>query len=143
MLRFWIPVFLTCAMLVACSSTRSRIRENQALFDSYPPEVQQQIRAGRAMIGFTPDQVRMALGKTDHIYEHTDRTGTSEIWDYTDSHGLVGLSLGVGGFSGGSTAVGGGIGVSSVSGGNPDKLRVVFRDGRVASVERPTPGRGD
>lgn len=135
MIRRWLPC-LAAVLLAACSTVDSRIRAQQSLFDSYPPQVQREIRAGQIALGFTPDQVHMALGKPDRVVQRSDATGSSEIWVYHHG-GNLGLSLGIGGFSGGSTAIGGGVGVSSSNyGGN--ELRVVFRDGRVTAIERST-----
>ena len=37
---------LAAALLAACSTTDSRIRDKQVVFDQLPPQAQQQIRAG-------------------------------------------------------------------------------------------------
>lgn len=117
-----------------CSSPASRIEDNQAAFDQYPPEVQRRIRAGDIGVGFYPDQVRMALGKPDRIYTRQTDTGSSEVWAYRDS--TPALSLGLGGFGfGGNSGVGGGVGVGT-GGTEEEKVRVVFVEGRVVSVER-------
>jgi hypothetical protein len=125
---------LAALVLAACSTVASRIDDNRAAFNSYPPAVQQKIRAGQVDIGFTPDMVRMALGDPDHRYERTTAAGQSEIWGYS-SRGPQ-FSIGIGGF-GGSGNFGGGVGVSTGSYGPlPDALSVIFQDGKVVAVDR-------
>jgi hypothetical protein len=126
---------LLFAALAACASTGSRIHDNQAAFDGYPPAVQQKIRAGQADIGFSPEQVRMALGEPDRRFTRTAAEGTSEVWAYRDSGPT--FSFGVGGGSFGShSGVGGGVGVATAGDAPEDKLRVVFVNGAVASIEK-------
>jgi len=128
-------LLFTTTLLAACASTDSRIRDNQAAFDGYPPAVQQKIRAGQADIGFTPEQVRMALGEPDHKYTRTSAEGSSEVWAYRDSGPM--FSFGVGGGSFGShSGVGGGVGVATGGDAPEDKLRVVFYNGAVSSIEK-------
>ena len=126
-------VFFGVGLLAACSTIDRRIADHRADFDRYPPQVQQQIRAGQVAVGFTPEQVRMALGKPDRVIEQTDPSGQTLQWIYTRS--VPSLSFGLGGFGGGSTAVGGGVGVTT-PGGSAERARVVFRDGRVSEVQR-------
>jgi hypothetical protein len=129
-----VSIVAFAALITACSTPASRIENKQAVFDSYPPEVQNRIRAGDVSVGFYPEQVTMALGKPDRIYSRQTEAGTSEIWAYRES--TPALSLGLGGFGfGGNSGVGGGVGVAT--GGNDDeKVRVVFANGQVVSVER-------
>ncbi len=136
MKRLILPSALfAAALLAACASTDSRIRDNQSAFDSYPPAVQQQIRAGQADIGFTPDMVRMALGEPDRKFSRTAAEGSSEVWAYRDSSPTFSFGVGGGSF-GRSSGVGGGVGVSTGGDAPDDKLRVVFFNGRVASIEK-------
>lgn len=129
---------LLALLVTACSTVGSRIGDQQARFDGYPAAVQQQIRAGQVNVGFTPDMVRMALGKPDDTYIRTTSQGQAEVWGYRNDSPLLGLSLGIGSFGGG---VGGGIGVGTSTGGNRrDKVRVVFENGRVQSVEKTVKG---
>lgn len=121
-------------VLIACSTPASRIEDQQSAFDRYPPEVQNRIRAGDIGVGFYPEQVRMALGKPDRVYSRQTDAGTSEVWAYKDS--TPALSFGLGGFGfGGNSGVGGGVGVGT-GGSDEDRIRVVFAEGRVVSVER-------
>lgn len=129
------PSVLLLALLAACASPESRIHDQQAAFDSYPPAVQQKIRAGQADIGFTPEQVRMALGEPDHKYTRSSAEGNTEVWGYRDSGPM--FSFGVGGGSFGShSGVGGGVGVATGGDAPEDKVRVVFANGVVQSIEK-------
>jgi hypothetical protein len=123
------------AILAACASTDSRIHDNQSTFDQLPPPVQQQIRAGQVGLGFTPQMVQMALGDPDRKFTRTSVEGDTEVWGYRDSGPA--FSFGVGGGSFGSHGFGGG-GVGVTTGGDDpdDKVRVVFANGVVQSVER-------
>jgi hypothetical protein len=130
------PIAALSLMLAACSSTpESRIGDQQALFDSFPPEVQQKIRAGQVDVGFTPDMARMALGEPERKYERTSGRGVSEVWAYRDSQPTFSVGLGGGSF-GGSGGFGGGVGVATGGESPEDRLRLVFENGKVASVER-------
>lgn len=122
-------------LLSACSSTDSRIQKDKAAFDEYPPSVQYAIRAGRIEIGFTPAQVRMALGEPTRSYTRTTASGTSLVWAYSKKGPSLSIGVGVGG-GGGSTSVGGGVGVTTGGDQADDRLRVIFENERVMTVEQ-------
>ncbi len=46
----------------SASTLDSRIKQNQALFDTYPVEVQSNIRMGKVALGYDEAMVRMAMG---------------------------------------------------------------------------------
>lgn len=124
------------ALLAACSSPASRIKKNQAAYDSWPPAVQESVRAGRADVGFTAEQVRVALGRPDRVYSRRTPEGSQEVWAWGGGGGpRTGVSFGFGSWGRGSgTSVG--VGVGSGGSDDPDdRARVVFQDGRVVSVE--------
>lgn len=77
-------LFLAVTMLLlgACSTTRSRINRNQALFDTLTPVEQAQIQQGIVDIGFTPEMVYMALGRADNVQDRVTPNGTLTIWVY-------------------------------------------------------------
>lgn len=120
--------------LAACSSTGSRIRSQQALFDGYPPAVQQKIRDGVIEVGYTPEMVVMALGDPDRKAQVQAADGVTEVWYYRKS--VPGFSIGMG--SGGYVGSGVGIG-TGVSVGEParseDRAVVEFSKGRVSRFE--------
>jgi hypothetical protein len=130
------PVLALAALALAgCATATSRIAKNQAQFDSWPPVVQQEVRAGKVEIGFTTAQAFLALGEPDRKYTRTTADGTVEVWAYRD-HGPV-FSFGLGfGAAGGSSAYGAGLGVTTAGDHYDDKLRVIFTDGKVTALER-------
>lgn len=120
------------AALAACESAQTRIRKHQAAFDAYPPEVQKKIQEGRVEIGFTREQVAIALGRPDRVYTRRTATTAQEIWVY--GLGGAGSRFGFGMAFGGPAFIG-----SSVEVG-PDyrddaRLRVVFENASVVSLE--------
>lgn len=66
-----------------CSTPASRIKRQQALFESLPPDTQALIREGKVGIGFTPEMVKLAVGDPDQRWIRTDANGRTEIWSYT------------------------------------------------------------
>jgi outer membrane protein assembly factor BamE (lipoprotein component of BamABCDE complex) len=131
--RLSLVLGLTALFASACATTDTRIQKNQTAFNAYPPSVQQAIRNGRIEIGFTPDQVRMAMGEPTRSYTRTSASGTSLVWAYAEKKSSLSFGVGVGGGSGG---VGGGVGVSTGSDRADDKLRVIFENERVMTVEQ-------
>ena len=127
---------LSALLLAACATADSRIKKNQAAFDSYAPEVQEKIRKGVADVGFTEEQVCMALGRPDRVYSRKTETASQQVWAYTGaSPGGVGLGFGM---SSGGGGIGYGLGVGTGSSGYgeiDDKVRVVFEGGKVVDVQ--------
>lgn len=122
--------------VAACASPASRIKKQKAAFDAYPPSVQEKIRAGQVEVGFTPEQVALALGKPDRKYVRKTEAGAQDVWGYGagSSRPRMGLSLGMGSWGGGG-GYSGGVGMESEAG-HDERARIVFQDGRVVSVER-------
>ncbi|MBP6507301.1 MAG: hypothetical protein KA257_07020 [Opitutaceae bacterium] len=122
-------------LVVGCATLDSRISKNQMQFDGWPTEVQQKIRRGQVDVGFTPPQVLVALGEPQKKYTRTTARGVAEVWAYTGGGG--GFSIGVGvGSARGSGAYGGGVGYDSTTyRADDERVRVIFADGRVTSVE--------
>jgi hypothetical protein len=138
--RAFVTALGSLALLAAgCSTTQSRATRSPE-FSSWPPAVQTTVLAGHIDIGFTRDQVRVALGDPDYSYTRTSADGVTEVWGYRDHGPRFGFGVGVGSFHGGS-AMSTGIGVST--GGRVDeKVRVVFdHAGRVGTVEEAMRGR--
>ena len=69
-----LPVLLA----FGCSPPSSRIKKNEELFATYPPDVQAAIRSGQIQQGFDQNQVYMALGKPTK----KKAQGSSETWVY-------------------------------------------------------------
>lgn len=118
-----------------CSTLGSRITKSQEEFNSWPTEVQDKILAGQVDVGFTPAQVLVALGEPQRKYSRSTEQGMSEVWAYTGRGSGFSIGLGLG--SGrGSTAYGGGITYdTSRRGSDDERLRILFQDGRVMSLE--------
>jgi len=151
------PLFRTCAIVAASllllgaglvagcsSSTASRIKKNQELFDSLPPAAQASIRAGKVEVGFTPDMVRLALGEPDRLYVRTTERGSAEVWAYAAKSFAPSLSfgVGVGGGMGRGIGVGTGVGIGGTVGGGDradDRTRVIFEGGKVSAIEQTLP----
>jgi len=134
---FWVLAF--CGLLVAgCSTVDSRISKNRELFNTWPAAVQDRIVRGEIDIGFTTDQVRVALGEPDRVFTRTTADGSSQIWSYRDRGPRFGFGVGMGmGSWGGRGGTYGGVGVGTGGGYHDDeKLGVVFDpSGRVAAIE--------
>ncbi len=133
-----IPLLAFAALMAAgCSTLDSRISSHRSQFDAWPAGVQQKVQAGQVDIGFTQEQVQVALGDPDRTYSRTDAHGTDEVWAYRDHSPVISFGLGMASF-GRSSAVGGGVGVTTGGDRYDDKLRVIFSQGRVVALERST-----
>jgi len=140
-------LLLLCATLApGCASTPdSRIKKNQQLFDSLPPQTQTAIRAGNIAPGFTPDMVLLALGQPDRRYPRTTQTASSEVWAYAAPKSpSFTFGLGIGGSIGRGIAPGVSTGIGIATGSNDradDRIRVIFDNDKVTSIEQATPAR--
>jgi hypothetical protein len=120
-------------VVTACSTTDSRIEDEQALFESYPEEVQQRIREGRVDVGDTGEMVRMTLGNPNETSSVSEEQGDIVQWAYTKSR--PGIGVGVGGGNYGYGRGGGGGGISVGSGPRKDYTAIVdFQNGIVSRV---------
>lgn len=127
---------LAVVFFAGCASTSRRISRNQELFDTFPADVQAGIRAGNVDVGFTPEMVMMALGEPDRRYTRITEHGAFEVWAYRSrATPRVSLGLGIGGGSG-RTSVGTSVGVATGGDRADDRVRVVFSNGKVTSVEQ-------
>lgn len=125
-----------------CSTVDSRIAKNRAAFNTWPPGVQDKVVVGQIDLGFTTEQVAVALGQPDRVFTRTTADGTSQVWTYRErgprfSFG-VGMGMGSFGSRGGTF---GGVGINTGGGGYHDdeKMGVVFdANGRVSSIETRT-----
>jgi hypothetical protein len=127
---------LLAAALAACAGPSSRIKKRQAEFDAYPADVQAKIRAGQVDVGFTDQQVALALGRPDRIYERKTANAQQEVWAYGGAYGSrVGVGFGLG-MGGGPGFYGGGVGVETEPGiDHGERTRVVLQNGVVVAVE--------
>jgi hypothetical protein len=133
------PVLLLAALVAAgCSTVNSRIRKHQAEFSTWPMAVQEKVAAGQIDVGFTTEQVKVALGEPDRVFTRTTSDGTTEVWSYRDRGPRIGFGVGLGvGSVGRSGGTFGGIGIGTGGGYHDDeKMGVVFdRGGRVSAIE--------
>jgi outer membrane protein assembly factor BamE (lipoprotein component of BamABCDE complex) len=121
--------------LAGCSTVESRISGHQADFASWPPPVQQLVSHGQIAVGFTREQVQVALGSPDYAYSRVATTGAFEVWSYRDRGPKFSFGIGVASF-GRSSAFGSGVTVGN-AGYEGEKMRVIFdQTGHVSAIER-------
>ncbi len=116
--------------LFACNTTGSRIRDQQELFDSYPPEVRESLRNGIVEVGYTTEMVVMALGEPDQKAAVKPEDEVEEVWTYRQRRPGFGIGLGTGGYAGAGVSVGSGVRVGEPAR-SQDRAVVEFSDGRV------------
>lgn len=82
---FYLLAVLSLSLFATgCSTTpTSRIERNQALFNTFSPEIQKRVQEGEVDVGFTPDQVRVAWGNPSRRLEQKDINGSQEVWVYS------------------------------------------------------------
>jgi len=74
---------LTLLLSGGCATVEQRIEDNRAVFETFPPDVQESIREGEIALGFTQEQVRIAMGNPDRIVTRTEEgEKTATIWLY-------------------------------------------------------------
>jgi hypothetical protein len=129
--------------LAGCATPEARIRDQPAVFARLTPEQQALVKSGQVALGFDMDTVKLALGDPDHITVRTDAGGQTQVWHYMtyESGGVV---LYTGYYHrrwGGGAWWGPGYPYYLDY---PDRrvherFRIVFREGRVVSIEREAP----
>src|SRR5581483_663254 len=100
------------AVLAGCNTADSRIARNRAAFEAWPPDVQEKVIHGQIAVGFTRDQVAVALGQPDRVFTRTTADGTTETWAYRDHGPRFSFGVGIGSF-GRQSATSVGIGTST------------------------------
>ena len=126
-------LLLGLLVLVGCASVDTRISRNQTAFDAWPSDVQAKVRQEKVDLGFTPEQVEMALGEPSRIYSRKSEEGEAEIWAYYDLKPKFSIGLGVG--SGGYRGAMGGVSTSSQYDRLEDATKIVFEQGEVFALE--------
>jgi hypothetical protein len=135
-----IPAVLALGLLAACASPEASIKDNPSAWSSLPPDQQALVKKGEIGLGMPESAVRLALGKPDRVTEHTDASGTQKIWHYTevDTYGDPAFGypwyvypyrryyydpfFNPAYYAPAQTET--------------DRLRVVFKDGKVSAIER-------
>jgi hypothetical protein len=125
-MRYLSSALLILLAVAACSTLQSRIHGRQAEFDAYPPEVQKKIRAGSVDVGFTHEQVSLALRKSDRTRTRKLSSGEEEVWVY----GIGAPRPNTGLVSAPGAYVEPGVG-------EDEMLRVIFQKGLVVRTEKP------
>ncbi len=136
-MRIWrsaVLLGIAAIALMACNTTGSRIRAQQELFDSYPPEVQENIRNGVVEVGYTPEMVVMALGEPDQKMAAKSEEGAEDVWTYRKSSPGFGIGLGTGGYAGSGVGIGTGVRMGEPAR-SEDRAVVEFSDGRVKRLQ--------
>jgi hypothetical protein len=81
------PCFLLIFLLISCVSAQqirdARIHDNQEMFNTFTPDIQDKVRLGQIDIGFSQDMVYLAWGGPDRIYMRTTKDGDATVWSYT------------------------------------------------------------
>lgn len=125
---------LAALLLAGCAATPTqRIERDPAGFAALPAEQQQRVKEGSVGVGFDTAAVRLAYGEPDRIVERETTEGASQVWVYYSV---------VPGFAG-SGYCGPGIGYYGynyycrpfVPTQYEERTRIVFKDGKVTSVE--------
>lgn len=130
-----LAAFVAVLFLAACSSTPGqRIAQNQAAFAQFPPDVQQNLRAGRVDVGYTEPMVLIALGEPANRVEKVDAAGRSEVWIYRKNAPQFSFGFGIGSV-GRHSATSVGVGASTGDYLDDEALRVEFQQGRVTRIE--------
>jgi hypothetical protein len=128
-------LLLVALISAGCASPASRIASHQAAFNSWPAAVREKVRAGEVAIGFTPEQVRVALGEPDRVLTHAISTSEAEVWVYRElgpAGPYIGIGVGIG-TGGGGGSIGGGAVLDGYR--YEEIVRVVFERGAVSAVE--------
>jgi hypothetical protein len=71
------------ALLAGCSTVQSRIEEKQHVYNTLDPQTQSKIREGVIDIGYTPDMVYMAMGQPDERRTKVTSDGEEMTWIYS------------------------------------------------------------
>lgn len=71
------------ATFAGCSTPESRIKENQAFYDSLPASQQDAILKSQVVPGMSKDAVYLSLGKPDRIVRVREGNTDKEYWVYT------------------------------------------------------------
>jgi hypothetical protein len=84
------PKFLALAfcwaltlLLSGCNTTAVRVLTNYETFSKLDPKVRADILRGRVELGYTPEMVRLALGRPNYSSSSAGAKAGREIWSYT------------------------------------------------------------
>ncbi|RJX36024.1 MAG: hypothetical protein C4531_00715 [Desulfurivibrio sp.] len=143
--KLFLLVLIVCCALTGCMSAQyyrdRRIAENPELFNSFSPQVREQISLGQINIGFTEDMVRLAWGPPDRIYIRTTDRGEATVWTYSSTRILtqtdrMSVPVRIYDDRGHSTIVYRNVWVNRDRHEEYDVARVEFSQGAVSAIER-------
>lgn len=123
-------------LLSGCSTPESRIAKQPELFNRLTPEQQQLIREGRVGMGFDMEMVKLAIGDPDRVRERIDASGRSEVWSYVSYESSDGMLLYRGWYHRGWGSPYYPYYMTVPGRRERSRDEVVFRDGKVVSVEQ-------
>ncbi|HZZ57267.1 MAG TPA: hypothetical protein VFE31_05500 [Opitutaceae bacterium] len=134
--RRFLPFLAAAALGLAGCQTfpTDRISAHQAEYNSWPPNVQAEVRQGLVDVGFTERQVWMALGDPQTKTEAGPPGDVTEVWVYHRRAPRFGFGFGGASF-GDHSAVAGGVSVNGLKLGQDVDGQVVFTNGRVTSLQ--------
>lgn len=132
----FLGIFAGLMLVTACNTPESRISKQPELFNRLTPEQQQMIREGRVGVGFDAEMVKLALGEPDRRRERTDANGRREVWLYINYEASDGVILYRGWYHRGWGGPFYPYYLNVPSRRERSRDEVVFREGRVVSVEQ-------
>lgn len=135
--------------LAGCSTFERRVAEKAAVFAALTPAQQDNLRKGVVELGYTPDMVYIALGPPDSKRETITARRREETWIYrsfsSDYVGdrIVGYQRYVAYDPKTKTmlAYSEPVRQSVYRDHSEDRIRITFRDSKVAVIEQVKPGR--
>jgi len=131
----WIALIgIAAGLLAGCQSfPTDRIAAHQAEYNSWPPEVQAKVRAGQVDVGYTQEQVFIALGQPTAKTQAGVPGNLTEVWIYHRRAARFGFAVGGASFGRGG-GVAGGASVNGLKLGVDTDGQVVFTNGLLTSV---------
>jgi outer membrane protein assembly factor BamE (lipoprotein component of BamABCDE complex) len=142
MKRLLLPALLTLAALTGCATPENRIKDNPGVYSTLTPAQQELVKKGEIALDMPEAGVQLALGKPDRVTEHTDASGQQHVWHYTQVQNY-GPAVAYpspffypyqrfydpfffpGAYYGPTT-------IQTET----DRIRVIFKDGKVTAIER-------
>ena len=145
MRNFLLLLSAVCLLtLTGCSTIDSRIKSNQALFDSLPAETQKKLREHVVEVGYTPAMVFIAIGDPDGRKDKITKDSSTQIWSYRERHDEY-AGTGVSHYrralvrdarTGRVYAIVQPVYADYYSEESQEVLRIEFKDGKVISIEK-------
>lgn len=134
-MRVQTSLALAALLLAGCATTpQSRIERDPVGFSALTPEQQQKVRDGHVGVGFDEAAVRLALGEPDRVIEREAADGNTQSWVY---YAIVPNAYGSAYCAPGFPHYGPAYYCQApVANQYEERTRVLFKDGKVVSVER-------